>query len=274
MAPLHAAPRLSDLVRDGALDEILADLNRSADALGAPGATRAGGAAELVGATGAGGDAALAGRIDSLSRAIDRLGNLFHFSRSEAGAGKSAAAGALPGDVLLPEARGIPGRGPERGKRPRADRVSRRLAHVLERVVHLVLGRPDRKLAAYGTLVPGERNHHHVAGLGGTWQRCFVRGRRWTADDGDPRFLWDPREPEVEAMLLVSDQLPDAWPRLDSFEGEPYRRHLVPARAEDAHHVVYLYEAAAAREPIRKGLSSPEARGASGAGSRVRRRAP
>jgi gamma-glutamylcyclotransferase (GGCT)/AIG2-like uncharacterized protein YtfP len=173
--------RLSDLVRDGGLDDLLADLNRSADASG--GASRA-------------------GQTESLRRLLDRLGS-----------------------------------------RPRTGSVAG-----LERAVLDALGRPDRKLAAYGTLVPGERNHHHVAGLGGTWRRCFVRGRRWTAADGDPRFRGDPRAPEVEAMLLVSSRLPSAWRRLDRFEGRPYRRHLVPVRVKDAHHVAYLYEAAARRK--------------------------
>jgi gamma-glutamylcyclotransferase (GGCT)/AIG2-like uncharacterized protein YtfP len=112
----------------------------------------------------------------------------------------------------------------------------------LERLIHLALDRPDHKLAAYGTLVPGERNHDRVAALGGSWQRCYVRGRRWTAADGDPAFRWSPDEPEVEAMLLVSDRLPSAWADLDRFEGSPYRRHLVPVRAEETHHVAYLYE--------------------------------
>jgi gamma-glutamylcyclotransferase (GGCT)/AIG2-like uncharacterized protein YtfP len=112
--------------------------------------------------------------------------------------------------------------------------------------IHAALERPDQKLVAYGTLVPGGVNHNRVAALGGSWLRCFVRGRRWTASDGDPAFRWSPADPEITAMLLVSDQLPSAWPALDRFEGSPYRRRLVPVRVpaagEDVHHVAYVYE--------------------------------
>ncbi len=81
-----------------------------------------------------------------------------------------------------------------------------------------------------------------MSALRGAWAACFVRGRRWTAQDGDPGFLWNPADPEVDAMLLVSEDLPAAWPELDRFEGIPYRRHLVPVRAPDAWHVAYLYD--------------------------------
>ena len=119
-----------------------------------------------------------------------------------------------------------------------------RAAPALELAVHRLLGQPEHKLAAYGTLVPGDRNHGRVAHLRGAWQRCFVRGSRWTGADGDPRFRWNPDDPEVDAMLLVSRDLPSAWAELDRFEGRAYRRRLVPLRAEDGHHVAYLYESA------------------------------
>ena len=203
------ASRLSDLVRDGALNEVLACLNRAADGAG---------------------EATIAGRADLLFRALDRLSSLT--------------------DALSQEVRRTLLNSAEFSKLGRfrqsakpEDVTAEQLArwHTL---VHVILERPDQKLAAYGTLVPGGRNHRRVAHLGGTWQRCFVRGGRWTAADGDPRFRWSPDDPEVDAMLLVSEDLPSAWPELDRFERSEYRRHLVPVRGEDAHHVAYLYESA------------------------------
>jgi gamma-glutamylcyclotransferase (GGCT)/AIG2-like uncharacterized protein YtfP len=189
---------LSDLLRDGALDELLAGVNRSVEAVG---------------------EARPRGRTDSLRRVLGRLEILL--GPAPAGAGRSAR--------------------DRHGHAP----VEEEAAVLLARV-HAALGRPDRKLAAYGTLVPGGVNHGRVAALRGTWQRCFVRGRRWTAADGDPAFRWNPAGPECAAMLLVSDLLPSAWPDLDRFEGSPYRRRLVPVRVpldgEDAHHVAYVYE--------------------------------
>jgi gamma-glutamylcyclotransferase (GGCT)/AIG2-like uncharacterized protein YtfP len=193
---------LSDLVRDEALDEILMELNRSADGAG---------------------EANLDERADSLVRAFGRL---------------EALLGPRQGGAERLVARNL--HAPSRHGRATAETVAEFLS-----LLHVALERPDHKLAAYGTLVQGGRNHDRVAALRGAWQRCFVRGSRWTAADGDPVFRWNPGEPEVAAMLLVSEDLPSTWPELDRFEGGPYRRHLVPVRAEDGHHVASLYESVA-----------------------------
>lgn len=258
---------LSDLLRDGALNEALVHFNRSADMAG---------------------EVTLVERADLLFGALDRLGSLLRPAQGGIDDGGGAAIAALLTDALSadeqrsllnsPEVRRLaaldprdraPGgitvgklasllstvrsdiahggktsRGPGLGRRQREEAVCRHVVPVQERVVHLALQRPDHKLVAYGTLVPGGPNHDRVKRLRGTWQPCFVRGRRWTAADGDPAFRWDPAGPEIAAMLLVSDDLPAAWPGLDRFEGSPYRRHLVPVRGEDAHHVAYLYESA------------------------------
>lgn len=34
----------------------------------------------------------------------------------------------------------------------------------------------DHRLATYGTLAPGEPNHHHLADLAGTWSNGYVLG--------------------------------------------------------------------------------------------------
>lgn len=101
-----------------------------------------------------------------------------------------------------------------------------------------------RWLAAYGTLAPGQSNHHEVAALGGTWQPGFVRGRR--ADREFPVFTWDESSPPVPVMLLTSDRLPWQWAALDAFEGPDYCRILVPVHlAGGAIAVANLYAAVA-----------------------------
>jgi gamma-glutamylcyclotransferase (GGCT)/AIG2-like uncharacterized protein YtfP len=90
------------------------------------------------------------------------------------------------------------------------------------------LGRPGHRLVAYGTLRPGEVNHHLVAGLG-SWQPARVRGRlgSW---HGYPVLRPAPAGgPEVPVMLLTSARLPDVLPGLDTFEGPAYRRAWVVA---------------------------------------------
>lgn len=102
---------------------------------------------------------------------------------------------------------------------------------------------PDRELAVYGTLAPGERNHGLLSGLVGTWRSGLVRGRR--AMRGYPVFTWDETAPPVPVALLTSDALPAHWCRIDEFEGDDYRRVLVPVRdeAQRVIAVANLYEA-------------------------------
>jgi gamma-glutamylcyclotransferase (GGCT)/AIG2-like uncharacterized protein YtfP len=102
------------------------------------------------------------------------------------------------------------------------------------------------KLAVYGTLAPFEPNHGQVADLGGSWTAATVRGRRALRDY--PVFTWDEAAAAQPLLLLESALLPQAWPRLDAFEGADYCRILVPVRlAEGGLCVANLYEA---RRPV------------------------
>lgn len=105
------------------------------------------------------------------------------------------------------------------------------------------------KLAVYGTLAPGEHNHHMLAELGGTWSTGLVthgdfHWLGWGAAMGFPAIRWRQQGPPVAVHLLESEQLPLHWSRLDAFEGPAYRRILVPLFAEDTFvTVANLYEA-------------------------------
>ncbi len=86
-------------------------------------------------------------------------------------------------------------------------------------------------LAVYGTLAPGQPNHHQLDGLSGNWRPGTVRGWRhaeaWGAAMGYPGLVLDATGPEVDVQLFRSDDLPDHWTRLDAFEGDGYRRVTV-----------------------------------------------
>ncbi|HLZ27255.1 MAG TPA: gamma-glutamylcyclotransferase family protein [Chloroflexota bacterium] len=100
---------------------------------------------------------------------------------------------------------------------------------------------PATRLAAYGTLRPGESNHGMLAALGGAWTDGTVQGVRFMAN-GYPAFTFAGAEP-VPVSVLTSAALPADWPRLDAFEGREYRRILAPVRQVDGTSVVaYLYE--------------------------------
>lgn len=116
---------------------------------------------------------------------------------------------------------------------------------LLERLCDLLLDRPSRRLAAYGSLRPGEANHHVVADLPGRWTEGAVHGTLtpsgWGADLGHPGLEWNPEGDAVAVRILESPALPAHWERLDAFEGGAYRRILVPVETEAGRVVCNLY---------------------------------
>lgn len=88
------------------------------------------------------------------------------------------------------------------------------------------------RLAVYGSLAPGESNHHVLAGIAGTWRRGWVEGdlhaEGWGATHGYPGLVWRPGGPRCPVAVLESDDLDAHWQRLDAFEGDDYRRIVVP----------------------------------------------
>ena len=86
----------------------------------------------------------------------------------------------------------------------------------------------DHRLVAYGTLQPGESNHHVVEPLGGSWTEVRVRGHvgtsKWREYQGLPAFTPDPSADPISVSLLETENLVDAWDDLDAFEGPGYRR--------------------------------------------------
>jgi gamma-glutamylcyclotransferase (GGCT)/AIG2-like uncharacterized protein YtfP len=101
-------------------------------------------------------------------------------------------------------------------------------------------------LAVYGTLLPGGANHGVLAGCGGNWASGEVTGFRTMR--AFPVFTPDPRGPAIAVELLHSAELPGHWPMLDAFEGDEYRRVLVPVLVGGRlHRIANLYEAV---EPV------------------------
>lgn len=116
---------------------------------------------------------------------------------------------------------------------------------LLERLCDILLDHPSRRLAAYGSLRPGEANHHVVADVPGRWTEGTTRGTLhssgWGAGLGYPGLEWDPRGREVTVAILESTALPAHWERLDAFEGEAYRRILVSVETAEGRVVCNLY---------------------------------
>ncbi len=104
-------------------------------------------------------------------------------------------------------------------------------------------GRPETRLAAYGSLAPGRSNHNQLSGLAGSWLPGRVRGTVIQIDSGPdagyPALIPDPDGPEVEVLVLESAELGEHWDRLDAFEGPGYARVVVDVAT--AHGVLLAY---------------------------------
>ena len=87
-------------------------------------------------------------------------------------------------------------------------------------------------LAVYGTLAPGQPNHHVVALLEGEWTDCLIEGdllpEGWGAALGYPGFRPRVGGDAVAVQVLTTPSMASAWPTLDRFEGPEYQRILVP----------------------------------------------
>ena len=98
---------------------------------------------------------------------------------------------------------------------------------------------PSHRLAVYGSLAPGKKNHHMMAGLNGSWRIAVLRGslrnEGWGADEGFPGFMWDGTDHTVAAQVFSSADLPQYWPLLDEFEGPEYQRILAPVEIAASH---------------------------------------
>jgi len=101
------------------------------------------------------------------------------------------------------------------------------------------------RLAVYGSLAPGKQNHGQLAGLKGTWSRGTVHGKLfpegWGATMGYPGLILDPQGDAVEVNVFESPDLPEAWARLDDFEGSGYRRVLTQVTQEDRQTLAHIY---------------------------------
>jgi hypothetical protein len=80
-----------------------------------------------------------------------------------------------------------------------------------------------------------------LARLEGTWHKCRIRGRMGRYR-GFKVFKFDPDGEEIQAWLFSSLALPRKFPDLDDFEGDEYRRILIPALIGDQEFLANIYE--------------------------------
>jgi gamma-glutamylcyclotransferase (GGCT)/AIG2-like uncharacterized protein YtfP len=172
------------------------------------------------------------GRVEGLLRGLDALMGAGS-DRTERDGGGGRAFAEL--DSLLANAGGA----------ANTRRMEELLEPILDQLIDALLGRPAERLASYGSLRPGEVNHHHVSDLVGRWHEAEVRGRYYRdggeATRGFPGVIWQADGDPVRLLVFESPALRHHWPRLDDFEGPGYRRVLVPAVVADGLLVTNLY---------------------------------
>lgn len=100
-------------------------------------------------------------------------------------------------------------------------------------------------LATYGTLQPGQRNHHHVEMIEGTWVHGKVHGELlpngWGAAYGFPALTLDPDGAVVPVQVLTSEDLASHLDRLDAFEGPGYQRVVTLVETAAGNVPAYIY---------------------------------
>lgn len=92
--------------------------------------------------------------------------------------------------------------------------------------------KPEKNLIVYGSLAPGEANHHIVEHIKGKWQKAIIKGKLekegWAAGMGYYGFRHTSagEQDEIKAFVFTSDELIANWKQLDEFEGVEYKRIL------------------------------------------------
>lgn len=132
--------------------------------------------------------------------------------------------------------------GPDLKKRERDEEVCKVVMPLQRLLLNVLLDYPDRQLVVYGTLAPGNVNHHIISDIRGDWEDCTVNGHVCEIN-GLPLFVWEPRGPSLKAQLFTSSVLPSRWEQIDEFEGSYYRRTLIPVARNDGIVIANIYVA-------------------------------
>jgi len=102
------------------------------------------------------------------------------------------------------------------------------------------------RLFVYGTLIPGQSNHHVLSDIPGDWERASVTGtlanEGWGSGHGCPGLIPSQDGQEIQGYIFISGDLQKHWDMLDDFEGSDYKRQLISAKLSSGVEVeAYVY---------------------------------
>jgi gamma-glutamylcyclotransferase (GGCT)/AIG2-like uncharacterized protein YtfP len=114
---------------------------------------------------------------------------------------------------------------------------------------------PCNRLAAYGTLRPGQPNNSELDGIEGRWSKGTVCGSL-VMKSGCSGFHWNnDTSTSIEVDIFTARNLQHNWARLDQFEGPNYERILIPAKLLNNTIVIAnIFELAHGKEPFAKSI--------------------
>mgnify|MGYP005867085401 CR=1 FL=1 len=115
-------------------------------------------------------------------------------------------------------------------------------------------------LFVYGTLCPGEENHHLLADIKGSWYNASIQAirtdRGWGSATGYPGIeLSDNAKDRVKGWLFKADDLSNILTSVDHFEGAGYQRVIVEveyqneSRQETKYTTAFTYELCFSHQP-------------------------
>jgi gamma-glutamylcyclotransferase (GGCT)/AIG2-like uncharacterized protein YtfP len=133
--------------------------------------------------------------------------------------------------------------GPDLDKTERDQSVCAACLPVMNKLIHLLLDHPSRRLLTYGTLQPGGVNARLLLSIPQDPNNVSVRG---TIKEVDGLRYFSPnhrdKDPDITCHIYESDALISLWPQLDRFEGNKYQRILIPFRTANGElGAAYIY---------------------------------
>jgi len=125
--------------------------------------------------------------------------------------------------------------GPNRAKIERDNSVARLIVSINQLIFNVIMDRPDKKLACYGTLVSSPFTEKFTAVNG------KVNGYLETSNDGIKYFTYELETGTVDVKLYKNNS-PIDFSDIDAYEGTAYERILIPVKCGNEVHIANIYE--------------------------------
>lgn len=133
--------------------------------------------------------------------------------------------------------------GPDKGKSLRDETVCSVISPILEYIINILIKEPNKKLLVYGTLRKGSSNAEIIDILRTEYQEVYVWGFI-EVENNLPYYTFSISSPanKIKVELIVNNDLPKYYDKLDVFEGEKYIRSIVPYEINGKILTGYIYE--------------------------------